>query len=463
MNRVRLSIVPALRRALPPFVLALVSLIAAPLSRAGQQFSPGRAQVALYLTRPPTAQEIRKGHTRAKYEPPAGCYLGAFIDFDGSLNATLRDENGTPHCDPATFERITGKPHAMYFFYLGYGRRLPLDWVRWLGARQKFVHIALEPNGGLDKVRDDAYLSHLADDMARSGAKIFLRFASEMNGNWTNYHKDPVEYRRKFRLVHAVMRKRAPNVALVWCPYEEPTSNMAAYYPGDDATDWVGVNMYSVTYHNNDLRAPAEQEHPADLLAFVYRRYAARKPIMICEFAATHYARCEGRARPDFAQRKILTLFNALPRQFPRVKCLNYFDGNALKFAAERASNDYSVTDDAGVNDAYRYAISSPYFLAAPLPSPAPPPPAMPMPIRSGDVLRGRVRLSCWARSPSDFVTVRYKVDGHIIYTAARPDLWECLWDAGSVPPGRHSLALTVSRADGHLAAAQTVRIRTAR
>ena len=49
-------------------------------------------------------------------------------------------------------------------------------------------------------VRDDAYLRRLADDMKKSGAKIFLRFASEMNGTWTVYQKNPKQYREKYRL-----------------------------------------------------------------------------------------------------------------------------------------------------------------------------------------------------------------------------------------------------------------------
>jgi hypothetical protein len=423
----------------------------------------GRPQAALYLLRRPTAAEAARRDTHAKYEPAVGCYLGAFIDFDGSLNHPLQDQNRTDHQDPAGFEQIIGKPHAMYFFYLGYGRRLPSDWVRWLGTRQKFVHIALEPNDGLGRVKDDAYLRRLADDMARSRARIFLRFASEMNGAWTNYHKNPAEYRRKFRLVHDVMRARAPNVAMVWCPYMEPIKNITDYYPGDDATDWVGVNLYNVTYHNNHRAEPAEHEHPCDLLSYVYDRYAARKPIMICEYAASHYGACEGRPRPDFAARKILTLYAALPRLYPRVKCINYFDGNNLQFVTDRAYNDYSVTDDPMVQAAYCYGIHLPYFLPAPLPGGAPLPDAVPMPIDANERLRGRVRLSCWARSPSDFVAVSYKLDGKVIYRANSPGDWDFTWNAGSVSPGRHTLSLEVHDPRGRIVAQQRLPILTER
>ncbi|HLJ56681.1 MAG TPA: glycosyl hydrolase, partial [Chthonomonadaceae bacterium] len=220
--------------------LLLLTLIAATGSRA-----TGRPEARLYLVRQPTTAEAARLNTHAKYEPAVGCYLGAYIDFDATLTERVRDETGTAHASPTAFEAVAGKLHAMYFFYMGYGKRLPLDWVRELARQGKMVHIALEPNRGLGEVRDDAYLRRLADELKQSGARVFLRFASEMNGKWTRYHGNPGLYRAKFRLVHDVMRKRAPNVAMVWCPYATPRWNITEYYPGDDATDWVGVNMYS--------------------------------------------------------------------------------------------------------------------------------------------------------------------------------------------------------------------------
>ncbi len=308
----------------------------------------------------------------------------------------------------------------MYFFYLGYGKPLPFDWVTWLASRNKFVQIALEPNDGLKWVKDDKYLNRLADEMGRSGAKIFLRFASEMNGRWTAYHQSPSEYRQKFKLVHDVMRKRASNVAMVWCPYCLPKESIPDYYPGDDAVDWVGINMYNVTYHNNNLKSGCEYEHPCDMLDTVYLRYSARKPIMVCEYGATHLAACKPTPVPDFASRKIGTFYNSLSAIYPRVKCVNYFDSNTLQFAADLAYNDYCVTDEGEVRAAYSDAVSSSYYLDAPLPPRAAPSAAAPiaMPMKDGDKLRGNVQISCWARAPSDRLSVRYSLDH---YQASTP------------------------------------------
>src|ERR1051326_374836 len=123
----------------------------------------GRPQALLTWNRAATPAEISARDTHAKYEPAVGCYLGAYIDFDSELRSPVANVGDTPHQDPAAFERLVGKQHSMYFFYIGYGKPLPYDWVCWLAAHNKFVHIALEPNNGLDQVQNNAYLRKLAD------------------------------------------------------------------------------------------------------------------------------------------------------------------------------------------------------------------------------------------------------------------------------------------------------------
>jgi hypothetical protein len=435
--------------------------LAAALFSALPGYCTHHAQAVLTLVRTPTATEIAHRNTTAKYEPSIGCYLGAYVDFDSSLPPSVVDQNKTEHRDPGGFEHIVGRAHSMYFFYLGYGKPLPLDWVNWLATRNKFVQIALEPNDGLKWVKDDKYLNRLADEMGHSGARIFLRFASEMNGRWTAYHRDPSEYRKKFKLVHDIMHKRAPNVAMVWCPYCLPKESIPDYYPGDDAVDWVGINMYNVTYHNNNLNSGCEAEHPCDMLDTVYNRYSSRKPIMVCEYGATHLAACKPTPRPDFACRKIGTFYNALPAIYPRVKCVNYFDSNTLQFAADLAYNDYCVTDDAAVRAAYSVAVASSYYLDAPLAarSPAPPQTPIPMPMKDGDKLRGNVEISCWARTPSDRLSVRYSLDHYRIYSASSPDKWAFIWPANKAAPGKHTLLLEVLNTNGKVVARQSVTV----
>ncbi|MDK3156266.1 glycosyl hydrolase [Kamptonema cortianum] len=315
----------------------------------------------LYVDRVPTVDEAARNFTGAKFEPQVGCYAGAYIDLDSTITETFTDRTNRVRRLPSQFESKVGKPHATYFYYMGYRSRLAYDWIEKLGHEGKIVHIALEPNLGLEWVKDDDYLEEMATMFAKSGAPIFLRFASEMNGPWVKYHGNPKLYIEKFRLIATKMREKAPNVAMVWCPYATPVSPIRDYYPGDEYVDWVGVNLYSVTYFNQNINQPAKHVHPISMLEYVYDLYSAKKPIMVGEYGATHFSALEGKPTVDFATRALMGMYEALPRAYPRVKCINYFSGNNLVLD-HRKNNNYALTQHPRMLDTYRNIISAPYF-----------------------------------------------------------------------------------------------------
>jgi hypothetical protein len=287
----------------------------------------------------------------AKFEPGRGCYLGAFVMRDANVDGRM-DE----------WEAATGKGHASYLRYVGYGQPFPTAWVREVRALGAVPNIALEPNGGLGEVRDGPYLRKWARAAGASGGPVFLRFASEMNGAWTAYTGNPRRYRATFRRVTRVMREEAPNVAMVWTPYCRPNRNIPDYYPGDDAVDWVGINIYSVHHHDGNLDSPAEHEDPTELLAPVYARYSGRKPIQISEYAATSFCLACGREMPAFAIRKMERLYSSLPKRFPRVKMIYWFSWDTISGGA--AENNYAVTGNPAILRSYQRLTRSPYFLA---------------------------------------------------------------------------------------------------
>lgn len=292
-----------------------------------------------------------RGAGLAKYEPPAGCYIGAFVDRD----LTVRG-------DFAKFQQLTQKKHASYFTYVAYGRPFPHAWVEKVKAVGAAPHIAFEPNDGLERVRDDAYLREWARAAAAANCPIFLRFASEMNGRWTAYHGNPALYIQKFQLVSQVMQQEAPNVAMVWTPFAIPQENIPAYYPGDIYVDWVGVNIYSVYVHDGQAGRRADHEDPVEFLRYVYNLYAHRKPIQISEFAATHYCKATKQETVEFAIAKMTRLYQSLKTQFPRVKMINWFCLDTG--AAGLADNNYSLTDNERVLQTYRTLIADPHFLS---------------------------------------------------------------------------------------------------
>ena len=285
-----------------------------------------------------------------KFAPDYGCYLGAFIELDYNVQG-----------DIGNYEALTKKKHASYFTYVGYGRPFPKAWVEKLKAHGAVPQIAYEPNNGLDEVKDDAYLRDWARDAARARVPIFLRWASEMNGPWTAWSKDPVKYIEKFRLMTKIMREEAPNVVMVWCPFAEPRGNIASYYPGDDWVDWVAVNIYSVYINDGDPNRPAFEKDPVEQLRFVYDSFP-NKPLMICEYAATIESKGAGLSTVGFAVEKMTRMYEALKTDFPRVGAIYWFSWDTIR--GKKANNNYSFLADGRTLLTYRNLTSDPYFLS---------------------------------------------------------------------------------------------------
>lgn len=402
-------------------------------------------------------QALASGRIRARLEPALGCYLGAYIDRDGTLGEPYMDENGQTHMEAGAFERATDRRHATYFMYMSYGRPFPWAWANALKRRGQIPHIAWEP-ASLAQVRDTDYLTRFAEDCARYNHPIFLRFASEMNGNWTRYHGDPAAYRRAFQTVAAAIHRTAPKAAMLWCPDARPFDAIAKYYPGDDAVDWVGVNFYSVLFYDNNRSRPAHDD-PVDLLRPIYAKYATRKPIAVGEWAATHFQACDGRARPEFAAEKIARFYAALPRLFPGVKMVNWYDANNITQASgDRRLNNYQLTDESTVLAAYKAAVADPWFIGRTNEMAQ----VIEVPLKDGATVNGAARLSAWTKAPLSY-TVYWSVDGKVRFATARPGAAEWTWNASKETPGAHRVSVLLYDSAGRYIAGRGWTVRTTR
>ncbi|WP_284236974.1 glycoside hydrolase family 26 protein [Paenibacillus glycanilyticus] len=290
----------------------------------------------------------------AKWEPVNGVYLGAYVL-----------QNPTIHYSMAEFNQIAGKRHASFFKYVGYGEPFPSEWVREVKAEGAFPQIAWEPNHGLDEVKDDAYLRGFADAAREADVPIFVRFASEMNGTWTNYSGDPERYIETWRMVYRIFEQRAPKIAMVWTVLNVPERPIEDYYPGDAYVDWVGINIYNVKYHNGNLKERSAFEDPLQMMDYVYNRFSRSKPIQLSEYGATHYTVTDDKRDNAFAISKINRLYMNLQELYPRVKAVYYFDVNNIEEYNEvRRINDYSITGERQLIGAYKQATASPYYLS---------------------------------------------------------------------------------------------------
>lgn len=413
--------------------------------------------IRLFAHAPKSIWRTLPSYKMEKHEPLYGCYLGAFIDRDERLGEKFLDENGQAHYDPDNFAEITGRKHASVFCYLAYGRPFPTRWVERLRRQGVSPQIAWEPNQGLQVVQDDYYLREFAQEAARADVPIFLRFASEMNGAWTRYGGDPLQYKIKWGIVKRAMERYAPNVAMVWCVNSIPETTIARYYPGDEFVDWVGVNGYSVPYHDNNPARGSLWENPADLVKFVYDNYARRKPIMICEFGVSQRGAADGKDRSSWAARKIAEMYAALPRLYPRIKMISIFNMDNLVYAQPgRQLNDYSVTKNSMIRAAYTRAIESHYFLSSVGDLPASPL----TPLNNGALIppgltsNGILRVSAWARCPySSEVTVRYALNGREVFRSRTFGTYETVISVPDASRGQLKLSAVLTDDRGFIAA----------
>ena len=379
----------------------------------------------------------------ARNEPPAGCYLGANVEKEDGANR-----------NPALFSGKLGRDHALFFTYRAYGQPFPSDWARRVRSLGAGLQIAWEPRD-LRQTEDGAYLNRFMADAARSGIPVFLRFASEMNGDWTPYHTDPEAYREAFRRVAAVAHAAGTNLAMVWCPADSPEKGLDAYYPGPEAVDWVGVNFYSVLYNDGNRGRAAAWRHPEDSLDYVYRRYAGRHPMMVGEWAATHRSVVDGVLKSDFAVDKIGQFYAAVPRRYPRVKAVHWLSLDTARYAVgTRRLNDFTLLSDLDVAVAYSRATAEPFFLGHVGDVAA----SAPRSLANGDALSSEVVLSAYARSYVPRPRTTIVLDGKIVLDESCAGAHRV---GVALSKGKHVISLLVWDGEGRVAGKQTVAVGT--
>lgn len=319
-----------------------------------ERMKANRLSTSLALAIPQAASD--PPYPLAKFEPANGCYIGVLDEFASNYW-------GQSQANSENFAHRLNHPVAVAYDYQAYGNPFPMQWARREAERGRAIQIAWEPYN-IYAVRDDAYLNRWAQDAGASHTRIFLRFGGEMNGDWTSWGRNPIVYRRTFRMVHEVMARYAPNVAMVWAPNAIPTTNLYEYYPGDDVVDWVGISLYIVRFYDDNLGRPAWQDNPATFIAPFYAKYARRKPICITECGVTRMSRVEGTDADPFAADRIEDLMDAIKIRFPRVKMICFYDRNNLTGANPgRRLNDYSLPEGSMALESLRQEVASPYFL----------------------------------------------------------------------------------------------------
>jgi hypothetical protein len=297
---------------------------------------------------------------------------------------------------PAGYVSRSGVRPAQYGDFLGYPltsadkARLSDEAGRARAVGADFF-LTLEPWGGLSTVNagNARDLAQTVATLNRTGVRLYIRFAQEMNGGWYPWGQQPAAYVKAFRVIADAVHRYAPGNAMVWAPnygggypftgggsVAQPgtprftaldtnhdgtltmTDDMyAPFYPGDTYVDWVGLTLYWFGYvwPWGDNEIPDPGRFPAQLTGTYnaaqdergvpdfYNAYAVghHKPLALTETSALYNS-----SNPSGATE--LTIKNAWMDQvlattnasrFPQLKMVNWFEHQ--KYEQE----DYGLID----------------------------------------------------------------------------------------------------------------------
>jgi hypothetical protein len=229
-----------------------------------------------------------------------------------------------------------------------------------LASRGTALCLALEPAGTMDEIASGLYDARLAawgDALARGGAPVWLRFASEMNGNWDTWdagtdpvRNAPARFVAAWRRARAIVAGRlaaagAPpgRVRWVFTAAAHPVSNIAAFWPGTDQVELIAMDGYNQP--GNGWRTFRQVFDDG------YRALAAldpKKPLMIGEFSSDRAANfAQGRDRAAW----IHDAAAQLAARYPRIAAFNWFDVGTPSAPAN--GHSYALSDDDGTVAAF--------------------------------------------------------------------------------------------------------------
>ena len=271
----------------------------------------------------------------ARYEPASGCYLGAYILPDKTIGGSIR-----------TFESITGKSHAIYVNEMVLGGEYPLSWVLECIAARTTPCLVVNPSNAYEPF-DYTLLEQTARDIGRLNVPVFVQvlpFAKEMKYDREGYLSFFTEARR-------LLGEYAPQAALVWAA--ENTADSAAFYPGDENVDWVGV-------------CGAARDDIAAMDEFI-QAYQRQKPIMLTGFGVSHYSTENSDYKIEYAAMRLADAYADITKRYPRVKAVLYRNENELDLGLDEGEirRDFTVTTEETLTAAYAAAIADERLLSA--------------------------------------------------------------------------------------------------
>lgn len=326
--------------------------------------------------------------------------------YHGAFSVNPPEANGG-NLSPSYFQNLVGKNLASYIWYDGFNpstisldlqileiyhpRALQLGWEPRVTAPPGGTVVDAVINGSWDTYIKNfftTFANRLGTGSGKLNTPLFLRFASEMNGNWMPYsgvfNHDPgttngpkkyvAMWRRVYNIAQQVGATNPGNVLFAWAPGSlsfpsgagNEWNSFANYYPGDQYVEWVGVDMYSGD--PDDPNNPGNGLEPSSHIQPVYNAYAARKPMMIAETGGCPtippplgdpYTQPDNDDKATYVNH----LFTQLNTSFPNVKAVYWFNAYDHGFCDFSLDSTQDVPAHSALEE-YRDQIANPRYIS---------------------------------------------------------------------------------------------------
>jgi hypothetical protein len=302
--------------------------------------------------------------------PTAGMYHGAFPDYP-EYPAPVYGER------LANFEQLVNKPIAWAEVPNDWvdGIQFPIDaatainaqgvvpYIRVLPRSQRVQNAGADPYITLNQLAEGAYdqsIINWAMGARQVGFPVLVDFAPEANGRWYSWNGEyiggPGVYVAAYQhFVDVVRAQGVTNITWFFHIDSQPQpvadwNTMAAYYPGDNYVDWIGISVFGA-------QLPWDYwEEFTDILDRAYTEFSSistTKPLAVVEWGVTEDYNNPGR--------KAQWINNALTAlktgRYPGIQALSYWHEGPWA-DAQNLRIDSSVTS----LQAYETLIGDPFF-----------------------------------------------------------------------------------------------------
>jgi len=285
-----------------------------------------------------------------------------------------------------SFRARAGRLPAVWMIFQGWTgwNKFPVDQAKRAKAQGASFLVTWEPWRGqvndsafscanVASGRYDAYIRQYARDVRKSDARVLIRLAHEMNGDWypwaTAYKGGP--YRQNGnspqyyvamwrRVVQIFRQEQVRNVSWVWAPnifFMNPANSQSsqirdlyALYPGDAYVDWIGLSVY------NDGTA-RQWNSFSNLFDSSYRVLTGmtNKPLMVAELGVTEQGAPRGNSKAQWIES---TFLYEIPARYNRVRLVCFFSRDKTSFGQA----NYSLDSSPASLRAFRTVANSPLY-----------------------------------------------------------------------------------------------------